>query len=538
MQLPARIGKYQLEEYLGGGMAEVYRAVDCVLHRTVAFKVLSPSGAADPSMRQRFLAEARLGSQVNHTNIVRTLDYSEDGAAPYLVLEFLRGRSLLKVIKENSGGALRNRVRIGLEAARALLHVHSLGILHRDIKPDNIHIDETGVARLIDFGIAKSEQMNMTMPGMVIGTPYYMPPEQVCGEAANIRTDIYSFGLVLYELFTGVRARSGETMQRLLEEILNKPVTFEPLEQAGLPLELRDLVAACAAQSPAGRPESFEPVVACLQAWLDANPDETAAAPQRTGATTAASIKKQPEKKSIRLAWVYGIAAVLVAAIAGGAGVARFGMMPVWNGPGANVVGVDSVRLPSGLLFDRLEVTNEQYKAFAKRTQRQLPPAFEADSPGRPVVNVSALDAEAYCRWAGKRLPTEAEWMQAAGGTDQRKFPWGNQADPTLANVSDNPDLPNHHLTSADSMKDGASPYGALHMAGNVAEWVADRKAPTLLAVREFAKMLQPAPTENEEWRVIKGGSYLRPLQEGKVVEWSQAPSRYFAGDVGFRCVQ
>ena len=100
MQLPVRIGKYQLEEYLGGGMAEVYRAVDCVLHRTVAVKVLSRNGSSDPSMRQRFLAEARLGSQVNHANIVRTLDYSDEGEAPYLVLEFLRGRSLSAVISK------------------------------------------------------------------------------------------------------------------------------------------------------------------------------------------------------------------------------------------------------------------------------------------------------------------------------------------------------------------------------------------------------------------------------------------------------
>lgn len=526
MQLPARIGKYQLEEYLGGGMAEVYRAVDCVLHRTVAFKILSAHGASDPSMRQRFLAEAQLGSQVNHPHIVRTLDYSDEGHAPYLVLEFLQGRSLSKVIKEGSGGSLQNRVRIGIEAAKALEYVHKLGILHRDIKPDNIHIDEAGVARLIDFGIAKSEAMNMTMPGMVIGTPHYMPPEQVCGSPASVRTDLYSYGLVLFELFSGVRARTGDTMQRLIEEILNKPVTFEAL--AGLPAELRSVVERCAAQKPEDRPESFTPVIAELEQWLAANP-ETGVLP--TGVATAAT--QAPGQRS--MGWVYGVAAALLAAIAGGAG-----MMKVLDGsPGrGSLASSNMVKLPGGTAkIDRYEVTNEQYQAFASDAKRQLPPGFSADNPGQPVVNVSAVEAEAYCRWAGKRLPTEAEWMLAAGDL-QRSFPWGDQADATLANVADNPRMQQRHLVSADSMQSGASPLGILHLAGNAAEWVADRRNPSIMSVRDFARLLQPAPTEFEEWRIIKGGSFLRPLQEGKMREWIPAPARYFAPDVGFRCAQ
>jgi hypothetical protein len=528
MLLPARVGKYQLEEYLGGGMAEVYRAVDCVLHRTVAFKVLSAQGAADASMRQRFLAEARLGSQVNHPHIVRTLDYAEDGDAPFLVLEFLQGRSLTRLIKENTGGSIQNRTRIALESAQALEHVHSLGILHRDIKPDNIHVDEKDCARLIDFGIAKSSDMNMTQPGMVIGTPYYMPPEQIRGEAANVRTDIYSFGLVLFELYSGIRARKGDTMQRLFEEILNKPVSFEALAEANVPLELRQIVESCAAHDPAQRPETFTEVARRLQQWLKANPENEPAhetAPSRNSFLRG------------RLSWALAGVAICLAAVAGGAGFSRFTASSASDaGAGASLVHTEVAKLPNGILVDRFEVTNEFYKSFAHRTGRQLPVGFVTDSPGSPVVNVSAWDAEAFCKWAGKRLPTESEWIQAAGG-DQRKFPWGQQADPARANVADNPDMAKQqHLVSADSLKDGASPLGVLHLAGNAAEWVADRRAPSFMAVKDFAKLIKPPPSDTEEWRVIKGGSYLRPLAEGSIREWMPAPSRFTAADVGFRC--
>ncbi|BDC49167.1 hypothetical protein F183_A14830 [Bryobacterales bacterium F-183] len=547
MQLPARVGKYQLEEYLGGGMAEVYRAVDCVLHRTVAFKVLSRNSRADSSVRQRFLMEARLGSQVSHPNIVRTLDYSEEGDAPYLVLEFLRGHSLGKVISDQAAGNWQNRVRIAIDAAKALEHIHSLGIIHRDIKPDNIHVDEKGAVRLIDFGIAKADDLSMTQPGMVIGTPFYMPPEQVRGVPANARTDIYAFGLVLYELLGSIRARRATTMQLLLEEIMNQPVSMVPLVEAGVPEGLLELIERCAAQDPNLRPESFTEVIADLQAWLDAHP-ETKPVVAATGKR-----RRMPGRMD-RTSWLYVAAAVVLAAAAGGASVFELGprlgltkaapspaaAASVNAAPAAKIVQVspDQARLPSGLLIDRTEVTNEQYRTFAHRTGKPLPPRFPDDFPGNPVTNVSAVEAAAYCKWAGKRLPTADEWTLAAGGKDGRRYPWGNEEDPARANTSDNPDMKKHHLIAADSLRDGASPHGVLHMAGNAAEWVGDPHNPSTLAVRDFANLLKPAPTLTEEWHIIRGGSYLRPLAEGAITVWIPAPARWIADDVGFRCVQ
>src|SRR3954468_9705426 len=168
MRLPAVIGKYKIIEFLGGGMAEVYSAEDTVLGRRVAFKQLSPAGVADEGVRARFLEEARVGGKLSHDNIVRTFDYGEDSGQPFIVMELLAGESLSTRIKAGDLGDFREKARIALEMARALQYLHGHKILHRDIKPDNVHIEAvTGRVRLIDFGIAKAQGMNLTMAGFV-----------------------------------------------------------------------------------------------------------------------------------------------------------------------------------------------------------------------------------------------------------------------------------------------------------------------------------------------------------------------------------
>jgi len=252
-----------------------------------------------------------------------------------------------------------------------------------------------------------------------------------------------------------------------------------------------------------------------------------------------------------KMSWVYAAAAAVLAAVAGGASVfelgPRLGLTKPATAPVAapappTVVRVeispDQARLPSGLLIDRGETTNEQYRTFVHRMGKPLPPGFPDDQPGNPVTNVSAIDAAAYCGWAGKRLPTSAEWALASGAPDGRRYPWGNQEEPTRANSADNPEMKKRHLIAADSLHDGASPHGVLHLAGNAAEWVADAHNPSTLAVRDFASILKPPPSMKEEWRIIKGGSYLRPLSEGAIAVWLPAPARYFSADIGFRCVQ
>jgi serine/threonine-protein kinase len=213
--LPARISKYELVEFLGGGMSHVFRATDTILGRTVAIKILTPAGVADPDTKARFLQEARTASNISHENILAVYDFGEEAGKPYMVMEFLRGRTLRAAIQENLVPTLAAKLRIALQVARALGYVHEHQIIHRDVKPENINLDDSGRAKLMDFGIAKTADLSLTQPGYVLGTPYYMAPEQVMGKTITGSVDIYAFGIMLYEMLLGARPYSGDTIETI-----------------------------------------------------------------------------------------------------------------------------------------------------------------------------------------------------------------------------------------------------------------------------------------------------------------------------------
>ena len=270
LQLPARIGKYELEVYLGGGMSEVYRARDTVIGRTVAVKILTEEGCADPDAKARFLQEARLSGNIEHENVISIYDFGEDERhRPFMVMEFLRGVDLRHAIRDGQLGSLPARLRIALQVARALGYIHSLDIVHRDIKPENIHLTASGVVKLMDFGIAKTQGFSMTRTGYVMGTPFYMAPEQVLGKNIGPAVDIYAFGVLFFELLAGVRPFTGDTVERIFYSILNEPLDLAPL-RGSVPQPVCDLIARCTAKDPAQRPPNFEAVAGEIERILTA----------------------------------------------------------------------------------------------------------------------------------------------------------------------------------------------------------------------------------------------------------------------------
>ena len=259
-----RLGPYEVLSHLGaGGMGEVYKARDTRLHREVAIKILPPTFASDEDRLRRFRLEAQSASSLNHPNILTVYDIGTTDQSPYIVMELLEGESLGSRLKAGKLGVGR-AVDYGKQIAAGLAAAHGKGITHRDIKPDNLFITKDGRVKILDFGLAKvaaghetgagggATQTTATSVGVVMGTAAYMSPEQARGQAADARSDIFSFGCVLYEMLTGERAFQGSSSADLISGIL----TRDPDESAIESPALARIVAHCLAKSPEERFQS------------------------------------------------------------------------------------------------------------------------------------------------------------------------------------------------------------------------------------------------------------------------------------------
>jgi eukaryotic-like serine/threonine-protein kinase len=534
MDEPKRIGKYELEEFLGGGMSHVYRARDTVIGRTVAIKVLTAEAAADPEAKARFLREAQMAGNISHENIMSVYDFGEEDGRPFMVMEFLHGEDLRHAIKNSHTGDVSSRLRIALQAAKALEYIHQQKIIHRDIKPENIHINTAGTIKLVDFGIAKTHELTLTQPGLTMGTPYYMAPEQVSAKDVTHLADIYSFGILLFELLTGKRPIEGDSVEQLFFKILNEPVDLTPLRQAECPESISGLIEKCLSKNAANRPQDMSSVGREIELALEQQKQPAATggkpAQKRGGLVAAAAIVVvlavaialffvlRKKEDAVRQPPVKELSATL-------------------STPMGEMVLVKTATVPP-FYMDRTEVTNDAYSRFCSERQRPLPPGFPQDRPELPVVNITIVDAQEFAKWAGKRLPNNIEWETAARGGEGRAYPWGNAHDPSLANVSDNLSLTPRGLMPVRSFEQGASPYGILQMAGNAWEFVDELITPSKGALEAFAKLMTPPPSADEPWYTIRGGAFDVPLVKNAAFEWSAVPARFRAPDIGFRCAK
>jgi serine/threonine protein kinase len=273
--------RYLLEDVIAsGGMGQVWRATDQTLGRRVAVKVVRPEVAADSGFLERFRAEARNSAALQHPNIVTVHDFGEGKETAYLVMELIEGKALSAVIRDRGPLPSTEVTEILVQLADALQAAHDAGVVHRDVKPANIVIDDDGYARLADFGISRAMgEAPLTQTGEVLGTAHYLSPEQVQGQPASPASDIYSLAVVAYEMLTGSRPFAGDSMLTTALAHLSRPAPELP-DHVRNPL--RTTVMAGLAKLPEERPTSGADFARALRLPVDTVPEHL-----RAGARSA-----------------------------------------------------------------------------------------------------------------------------------------------------------------------------------------------------------------------------------------------------------
>jgi len=313
------ISHYDILEKLGeGGMGVVYKARDTHLDRLVAIKVLPAEKVADPERKQRFVQEAKSASSLNHPNIITIYDIGQVEGVDFISMELVSGKALDQLIPRH-GMRLNEVLKYAVQIADALARAHAAGIVHRDLKPGNIMVNEHGLVKVLDFGLAKLTEVTpasgdeatrtlrpTTEEGKIVGTVSYMSPEQAEGKKVDARSDIFSFGAVLYEMVTGGQAFHGDTKASTLAAILkDNPRPASQLVE-GLPREVEKLISRCLRKEVNQRSQHMDDVKLALEELKEESD---------SGALGAAAVSMPKSRR--RLTWTLGVAAVLAIATVG-----------------------------------------------------------------------------------------------------------------------------------------------------------------------------------------------------------------------------
>lgn len=562
-----------------GGMSAVYLAIDTRLDGAqVAVKemagVYRPGETAAFSQAvAEFRREAALLARLSHPNLPRVIDRFEEDGKQFLVMEYVAGQTLRHALIARGGRAEVAEVYQWAEqlcAVLAYLHAQEPPIIYRDLKPSNVMLRTDGRVALIDFGIARFYKPGKSSDTAIYGTLGYAAPEQYGEGQTDQRSDIYALGVLLCHALTGYDVAS--TPFRLPDLSRLRP---------DIPIALANLISRATALEPDDRFASVAEVAdALLRARLQAEP-----ASDRSPASQQAAPEQTTRRRRGLPLWIFGALLVLLVALAAGitlggvpAAATRLGLPPVAptaiGAPAAatNTITItampdldpprDMVQVPAGpftmgsdddpsvqpahtvdlpaFLIERTEVTNRAYRACAQANVCQPPQRAaslthehyydSAEFDSYPVVYVTWDDAQTYCAWRGRRLPTEAEWEKAARGTDGRLFPWGNTWNEMRVWISGGDDA-GRDLTAVGSLPQNASPYGALDLSGNAWEWTSSRDLPYPYAGGDGRESRATAGQ-----RVTRGGSWGHDPRNARVTTRDPKDPREGFWNRGFRC--
>ncbi len=477
---PRKIGKYDIVAPLGkGAMGVVYKGFDPMIRRYVALKTINLgfAGPTDDDIVQRFHREAQAAGNLNHPNVVGIYEYGEDAGRAFIAMEYVEGRALADLLKEKHPFSLAEIQTIVTGVLAALEYSHRMGVIHRDVKPGNIMIDGTGTVKVMDFGIARIESSELTRTGTILGTPGYMSPEQLLGETVDLRSDLYSAGVVLYEMLTGERAFTGSSFASVIYKVVHTELAPPSGLKPTVPGSLDALVAKACAKPVTSRFQTAAEFSAALEQALASQEHQRQQDEALAVDASASPPVATPSGRSRPAVRHWGAVAALAAALAGLAVVFWF-RMPTGPDPepialpppGSTLKDCDTcpemVVLPTGeflqgapasdatseanegprravtvdypLAVSRFEITRAEFARFAEETSHDgtgcntydgswtLDPNRSWRSPGfvqddtHPATCISWNDAQAYVRWLSEtsghdyRLLSASEWEYAA----------------------------------------------------------------------------------------------------------------------------
>jgi serine/threonine-protein kinase len=427
---PSKIGKYDVEERVGeGAMGVVYRAIDPVLKRRVAIKVMSDAFAQNDDLRERFLREAQAAGSLQHPNVITIYDFGDVDGHPYIAMEFVEGQDVAELIAHQVPLSVVDKLDLAIGVLQGLAYAHRRGIVHRDIKPANIRIDDEGKARIMDFGVAHLASSNMTKSGVMLGTPSYMAPEQIVGGKVGPQTDIFSVGAVLYELLTGARPFEGGTLQAVMYRVLSENPASLSTAAPGLPARLNDVVMRALAKDAENRYSSALDMandLLAVRAAIDASAASPGTLSLRATIESAIEVRKSREIQHTRNR--------RVVLSSGGVALAAVLMLTTWalarRGAGSGIPSVPQNHAPPSSApagtNSPAAVTTAPTSPAPNTTTEQLRPIRSVSSPSSTAGNRTPETPSDRARNAPQSAPkpeSNAAIVQSAARPQERVAP-------------------------------------------------------------------------------------------------------------------